>query len=153
MRKRGFAFLLALMLGLLCSFAVADTEALDTEIDTFLKRYKTAGAAVLVAKDGEVVYFHCHGGSDRTGTLAFLIEALMGVSENDLSKDYEVTYYSGSKRKRNGESGWYFGPMVRYLRTFAPGRTIQEQVTAWATTGENALTLEEIEKLKALLLE
>ncbi len=104
-------------------------------------------------KDGEVVYFHCHGGSDRTGTLAFLIEALMGVSENDLSKDYEVTYYSGSKRKRNGESGWYFGPMVRYLRTFAPGKTIQEQVTAWATTGENALTLEEIDELKALLLE
>ena len=104
-------------------------------------------------KAGEVVYFHCHGGSDRTGTLAFLIEALMGVSENDLSKDYEVTYYSGSKRKRNGESGWYFGPMVRYLRTFAPGKTIQEQVTAWATTGENALTVEEIEELKALLLE
>lgn len=103
-------------------------------------------------KAGEVVYFHCHGGSDRTGTLAFLIEALMGVSENDLSKDYEVTYYSGSKRKRNGESGWYFGPMVRYLRTFAPGKTIQEQVTAWATTGENALTVEEIEELKALLL-
>ena len=104
-------------------------------------------------KDGEVVYFHCHGGSDRTGTLAFLIEALMGVSENDLSKDYEVTYYSGSKRKRNGESGWYFGPMVKYLRTFAPGKTIQEQVTAWATTGENALSLEEVEELKALLLE
>lgn len=104
-------------------------------------------------KAGEVVYFHCHGGSDRTGTLAFLIEALMGVSENDLSKDYEVTYYSGSKRKRNGEAGWYFGPMVRYLRTFAPGKTIQEQVTAWATTGENALTSAEIEELKALLLE
>lgn len=104
-------------------------------------------------RDGEVVYFHCHGGSDRTGTLAFLIEALMGVSENDLSKDYEVTYYSGSKRKRNGESGWYFGPMVRYLRTFAPGKTIQEQVTVWATTGENALTVDEIEELKALLLE
>lgn len=104
-------------------------------------------------KAGEVVYFHCHGGSDRTGTLAFLIEALMGVSENDLSKDYEVTYYSGSKRKRNGESGWYFGPMVRYLRTFAPGKTIQEQVTTWATTGENALTMEEVEELKALLLE
>ena len=104
-------------------------------------------------KGGEVVYFHCHGGSDRTGTLAFLIEALMGVSENDLSKDYEVTYYSGSKRKRNGESGWYFGPMVRYLRTFAPGKTIQEQVTAWATTGENALTIEEVEELRALLLE
>ena len=61
MKKRGFAFLLALMLGLLCSFAAADTASLDTEIDTFLKRYKTAGAAVLVAKDGEVVYTHYFG--------------------------------------------------------------------------------------------
>ncbi len=63
MKKRGFAFLLALVMALGClfSFAAADTAALDTEIDTFLRRYKTAGAAVLVAKDGEVVYNHYFG--------------------------------------------------------------------------------------------
>ena len=108
-------------------------------------------------KEGKVVYFHCHGGSDRTGTLAFLIEGLLGVSEEDLSKDYEVTYYSGSNRKRNSSTGWFYKPMIKYIRTFAPGGTITDQVTAWAKTRHsekvNPLTDNEIELLKALLLE
>lgn len=114
-------------------------------------------------KDGKVIYFHCHGGSDRTGTLAFLIEALLGVSESDLSKDYELTYFSGSLRRRNGnadrnasDGGWFFSPMVRYLRTFAPNSTIKEQVKAWAKTRHSndvdPLTDAEIEQLRSLLI-
>ena len=106
---------------------------------------------------GKVVYFHCHGGSDRTGTLAFLIEGLLGVSESDLSKDYELTFFSGSSRKRDGSTGWFFKSMVRYIRTFAPGRSIGEQVTAWAKTRHSdevdPLTDDEIALLKTLLLE
>ena len=107
--------------------------------------------------EGRVVYFHCHGGSDRTGTLAFLIEALLGVSENDLSKDYELTCFSGeSKRQRNCASGWFFAPMVRYLRTFAPGGTIKDQVTAWAKTQHSPdvapLSDEEIAALRKYLI-
>ena len=45
--------------------------------------------------EGKSVYFHCAGGADRTGTLAFLLEALLGVSESDLSKDYELTTFAG----------------------------------------------------------
>ena len=108
-------------------------------------------------EEGKVVYFHCHGGSDRTGTLAFLIEGLLGVSEEDLSKDYEVTYYSGSNRKRNSSSGWFYKPMIKYIRTFAPGKTITEQVTVWAKTRHSdkvdPLTDEEIQKLKDLMLQ
>ena len=108
-------------------------------------------------KEGKVVYFHCHGGSDRTGTLAFLIEGLLGVSEEDLSKDYEVTYYSGSNRKRNSSTGWFYKPMIKYIRTFAPQGTINDQVTAWAKTqhseSTDPLTDNEIQELKLLLLE
>lgn len=108
-------------------------------------------------REGKVVYFHCHGGSDRTGTLAFLIEGLLGVSESDLSKDFELTYYSGSSRKRNGSTGWFYKPMVNYIRSFAPEKTIQEQVTAWAQTRHSdsvePLTDSEIAELKQLLLE
>lgn len=108
-------------------------------------------------KDDKVVYFHCHGGSDRTGTLAFLIEGLLGVSEEDLSKDYEVTYYSGSNRKRNSSTGWFYKPMIRYIRTFAPSGTITDQITAWAKTRHSSevdpLTDEEIQALKDLMLE
>ena len=108
-------------------------------------------------KEDKVVYFHCHGGSDRTGTLAFLIEGLLGVSEEDLSKDYEVTYYSGSNRKRNSSTGWFYKPMIKYIRTFAPGGSITDQVTAWAKTRHSEkvdpLTDDEIQALKDLLLE
>ena len=107
-------------------------------------------------KEDKVVYFHCHGGSDRTGTLAFLIEGLLGVSEEDLSKDYELTYYSGSNRKRDCSTGWFYRPMVKYIRTFAPGGTITDQVTVWAKTRHSdtvdPLTDQEIDELKRLLL-
>ena len=108
-------------------------------------------------KEGKVVYFHCHGGSDRTGTLAFLIEGLLGVCEEDLSKDYEVTYYSGSNRKRNSSTGWFYKPMIKYIRTFAPSGSITDQVTAWAKTRHSdtvdPLTDEEIQTLKDLMLQ
>ena len=108
-------------------------------------------------KNGETVYFHCHGGADRTGTLAFLIEGLLGVSESDLSKDYELTSYAGSDRKRNGSAGWFYKPMIRYIRTFAPEKDINEQVTAWAKTRHSdkvdPLSDDEIQLLKDLMLE
>ena len=48
------------------------------------------------------VYFHCTYGADRTGTLAALIEASIGVSLSDLYKDYELSSFSGfvGERKR-----------------------------------------------------
>lgn len=106
--------------------------------------------------DGKVVYFHCHGGADRTGTLAFLIEALLGVSESDLSKDFELTTYAGSVHKRDGSAGWFFYPMVKYLRTFAPEGTIKDQVMAWAKTQHSPevapLSDEEIAALRNYLI-
>ena len=40
------------------------------------------------------VYFHCDSGADRTGTLAFLLEGLLGVSYEDMVRDYELTSFS-----------------------------------------------------------
>ena len=40
------------------------------------------------------VYFHCQGGCDRTGTTAFLLLGLLGVSESDLARDYELSSFS-----------------------------------------------------------
>lgn len=37
------------------------------------------------------VYFHCAGGNDRTGTLAFLLEAVLGCSEETALRDYELS--------------------------------------------------------------
>jgi len=37
--------------------------------------------------------FHCTNGADRTGLLAMLIEGALGVSDEDIYKDYELTTF------------------------------------------------------------
>ena len=49
---------------------------------------------VFADPDNYPVFFHCSLGRDRTGTLAFLLEALCGVSKNDMYKDYEISFFS-----------------------------------------------------------
>lgn len=57
--------------------------------------YKTALQYVFTQVRAEKpVYFHCAIGRDRTGTLAFLLEGLLGMSKSDIYKDYELTNFS-----------------------------------------------------------
>ena len=41
------------------------------------------------------IFFHCTIGTDRTGTIAYFLEGLLGVSEEDRLRDYELTYFFG----------------------------------------------------------
>ena len=52
--------------------------------------------ALLANKDNYPVYFHCSWGADRTGTLAYLINGLLGVPYEQLAADFELTSFSGS---------------------------------------------------------
>ena len=59
---------------------------------------------------GKPVYFHCAAGRDRTGTLAVLLLGTLGVSESDMAKDYELTYFSPkdwSMSKKKDDNGNY----------------------------------------------
>lgn len=104
---------------------------------------------------GKTIYFHCMAGADRTGTLAFIIGALLGVSESDLSKDFELTSFY-STRKRTAESQYPFKKLVTYLKGFK-GDTIQEKVESWAKTSFSEsvtpITDEEIKALREAMLE
>lgn len=60
---------------------------------------------------GEPVYFHCAAGADRTGTLACILEGLLGMSQSDIDKDYELTcFWTGvtddNAARRRNESDW-----------------------------------------------
>lgn len=62
------------------------------------------------------VYMHCSGGNDRTGTLVTCLLGLLGVSENDLSKEYELSSFTfGQSRSRNSTSYNYKGLMAGVL--------------------------------------
>ena len=57
--------------------------------------YKTALQYVFTCvRNDKPVYFHCAIGRDRTGTLAFLLEGVLGMSKSDIYKDYELTNFS-----------------------------------------------------------
>jgi len=44
-------------------------------------------------------YFHCSAGADRTGTFAYLLNGLLGVSLEELREDYELTSFSKIGRR------------------------------------------------------
>lgn len=58
--------------------------------------------------DGKPVYIHCASGSDRTGCICAMLEAVLGVNDRDIDRDYELTNFSDYEnltgRKRNGGS-------------------------------------------------
>ncbi len=47
-------------------------------------------------------YTHCSAGADRTGTFAFLTNGLLGVSYEDLTRDFELTSFSSSGKRWRG---------------------------------------------------
>lgn len=79
------------------------------------------------------VYIHCSGGCDRTGTLVFLLLGLLGVSESDLAKEYELSSFStiGQGRCRNSSAYDYKG-MVNAIKAYS-GSTTTDKFVAFAT--------------------
>ncbi len=49
------------------------------------------------------IYFHCNAGADRTGTIAYLICGVLGVSYEDLTRDFELTSFSQGGRRWRSE--------------------------------------------------
>lgn len=49
---------------------------------------------LLADEENYPIYFHCNAGADRTGTVAFLINGVLGVSYEDLTRDFELTSFS-----------------------------------------------------------
>ena len=108
-------------------------------------------------KAGKPVYLHCSVGADRTGTVAFLVGALCGMSEDALSKEFELTSFSSDRvvnerdtpnyevliRQRNytgrtdpndNNESYKFAKMIDKIKTF-PGETFQQKVYYHLSTG------------------
>ncbi len=91
------------------------------------------------------MYIHCWGGADRTGTLVFLINALLGVDIPDLIDDYEITSLSvWGARSRNTE---LFKSLIFALNEFE-GNTIREKAENYVlSTGVEQRLIEKLRRL------
>lgn len=58
---------------------------------------------VLADENNYPIYFHCNAGADRTGTIAYLINGVLGVAYEDLTRDFELTSFSPGGRRWRGE--------------------------------------------------
>jgi len=94
-------------------------------------------------RQGKPVFFHCIYGADRTGTLAFLIEALLGADENQLAIDYELTSFSfglESPPRRRGPKNElsvyrYRQMMEGLLSARFSGASLQEKIRGFLSSG------------------
>lgn len=58
---------------------------------------------LLADKNNYPFYAHCNAGADRTGTFAFIANGLLGVSYEDLTRDFELTSFSSSGKRWRGK--------------------------------------------------
>ena len=84
--------------------------------------------AFLLNEENYPCFFHCLAGADRTGGLAFLLEALLGMDENEIIADYEITphrFRNGSKEE--GTDTFYDEiAFVNIFKSF-PGESFAEK--------------------------
>lgn len=84
-------------------------EGSFTACDEFKTNYKKI-FELLSDESNYPFYAHCSGGADRTGTYAFFLNGVLGVSYEDLTRDFELTSFSTSgKRWRGSGAGNTFG--------------------------------------------
>lgn len=91
------------------------------------------------------IYMHCTYGLDRTGTICYLLEALLGMSEEDLQREYELSaLYNGWV-----DTKW-FNEFVTALQALE-GDTMQQKVEGYLLS--TGVTAEQIETIREIFLE
>ncbi len=96
------------------------------------------------------IYMHCTGGADRTGTVAYLLNALLGVSEKELIEDYEFTTFSiyETRSTYNGIYSGKFMGLEDKVYTYA-GKNLSERAEACLLS--IGVTQEEINSIKTIM--
>lgn len=109
--------------------SITSNYALLVDLDG---QYKDEMKSILTAifesvKYNRPTYMHCTYGADRTGAISFIINGLLGVSQSDLDKDYELTsFYSTRARNENMYTG-----LINYLKACSTGN-MRDCIVAWA---------------------
>ncbi len=68
--------------------------------------------------EGKNVDWHCAIGCDRCGLVSFVIEGLLGLSELDLSRDFELSTFS--LRSNNQRPRAHIKSMLDYIKKYGP---------------------------------
>lgn len=100
---------------------------------------------ILGDEENYPLLFHCSIGTDRTGVVAFLVNGLLGVDEEDLYRDYLISNFAIVKVIRTpNDITDYIEYMDRY-----PGETLSERIEAFLL--ESGVDKSDIDSLKRIM--
>lgn len=93
-------------------YGIDGTDANRKLWQTFL------GAVLRSTAAAKPIYVHCGIGADRTGAVMIMLEALIGMSENEIAQDYELTNFAfyqdaTTPRRRNND---FFEPYLTAIK-------------------------------------
>ena len=102
------------------------------------------------------IYFHCAGGADRTGSLAYVLNGVLGVTEHDVDVDWESTFYPKLPEifeKHFNKDTWrqeqhFHRGFAAYGDTDTP---LQRRIELYLF--DCGVTQEEIDRFRAIMLE
>ena len=95
----------------------------DIMVRTAVERIMTG-----VVNENKNVLFNCNIGRDRTGTIAYIIEGILGVNIEDCKTDFELTYFYSTKRTRTDGS---FDSLIKQFNKYGKTTYEQERFINW----------------------
>lgn len=97
------------------------------------------------------IYIHCIAGADRTGTLAYVLNGLLGVAKEDLERDWESTFYPELPGVEDPDSWRSMAHLDKGFAAFgSPDDTLQRRIELYLLG--IGITPDEIKAFKSIML-
>lgn len=106
--------------------------------------------------DTKPVYYHCYAGADRTGTIGFVLGAILGMTYTDLIIDYEATTFSDNLKEHDvNRENTYFPDLLTGIKNwefYNTNMTLCEIMETYLTQ-KCKVSNETIQKIRSIMLE
>lgn len=93
------------------------------------------------------MYLHCTWGKDRTGTIIFLLQGVLNMSEEDMKREYQLSSYEHPSIFENNNIDVIASGLESY-----EGDSLQDKIRTFLIT-EIGVTAEEISTIRSIFLE